>query len=524
MIVKKLLLCLLFCVPPVLVTAQEIPPTPFERSKDYQLPSATQVAQYLKQLANSSPKASLKQLGISAGNRPIYALLVSDNPAFLNNGDGKAEKPTVMLVGSQHGNEPSGAEGLQILAKELIAGNHPSLLKQLNLVIVALANPDGRDLKSRYNAAKTNPNVDYIAASADETRMYIDALNQYQPHVVYDVHESGVFKRILTKQQGYMTDVQAQFEVGNNPNIYQPLRQYAEQTFLPQLISQVNQAGLAAARYRGEITRLQQSVARGGIGISNFRNYAAMRGALSVLVENRLDSKQGQYSTPRNIKQRVEKQHLSTLQFLKLVAKDKAQILQLTEQARRLHQKPDYTVPKVYLDIAFTNNPERKLIKVPLTEVQTGKQVFKTFKNTDTISAQRPIKPPKAYVVVNETQTVAELLRAHHIHYQMIDKPTTVRVDRWRIRSVSIDEIHKPGIRDWLDVKLDQHATNLRLQKGNLIIPTNQLMGRFVTLLFDPRSSTSIYQEPQYRGLLIKFPYLFIAPTKAQQIAIAQNK
>ncbi|MDE1462234.1 M14 family zinc carboxypeptidase [Spartinivicinus poritis] len=521
MFLKKLVLCLL-CVSP-LVTAQNIPLTPFESSKDYQLPSATQVAQYLQQLADSSPTASLKQLGISAGKRPVYALLVSNDPAFLAKGESKAEKPTVMLVGSQHGNEPSGAEALQILAKELIAGNHPALLTQLNLVIVALANPDGRDLKSRYNAARTNPNVDYIAASADETQMYIDALNQYQPHVVYDVHESGVFKRILTKEQGYMTDVQAQFEVGNNPNIYPPLRQYAEKQFLPQLINNVNQAGLAAARYRGEITRLQQSVARGGIGISNFRNYAAMRGTLSVLVENRLDSKQGQYPTPRNIKQRVEKQQLSAINFLTLVAKDKDQILKLTEQARSQHKTASHVADHVFLDIAFTNNDQQKQIKVPLTEVKTGKQVYKTFNNNDRIAAQLPIAPPSAYVVTAETKKIATLLKAHHIQYQVVDKPTIARVERWRVQSVNIDEIHKPGVRDWLDVKLEQNTTNLRLKSGDLIIPTNQLMGRFVTLLFDPRSSTSIYQEQEYRGLLIKYPYLFVAPVKEKQTAIAKR-
>lgn len=225
-----------------------------------------------------------------------------------------------MLLGSQHGNEPAGAEALQQLAAEFAAGQHQDLLSRLNLVLVVLANPDGRDLASRYNANKDNTNIDFVSLAASETQLLVDALQHFDPDVVYDAHESGIWKRVLTKQQGWLTDVEAQFEMGNNPNIDAALQNYTERQLLPALIARVSAAGLPASRYRGEITSLGQSVARGGLGITNLRNYAAMQGRVSILVENRLDNKQGDYASPRNIEERVRKQHLSILTMLRLVS------------------------------------------------------------------------------------------------------------------------------------------------------------------------------------------------------------
>lgn len=138
-------------------------------------------------------------LSKSVGGRPIQAMLISNSETFIEYSVLEQSKLTVMLVGSQHGDESSDAETILLLARKLVAGEHSDLLGRLNLVLVALANPDGRDLSSRYNASKTN--INYLALRARETRLLVDALHTYQPDVVYDAHESPIWKHMLTKQQ-----------------------------------------------------------------------------------------------------------------------------------------------------------------------------------------------------------------------------------------------------------------------------------------------------------------------------------
>jgi predicted deacylase len=272
MLFRGLLLSFL-CLSSLAVHAA-LPLTPFERSVTYALPNSAEVSAYLHQLSKQSPQAAVLSLGRSAGGRPIEALLMSNDAAFLKNGRPDAHRPTVMLIGSQHGNEPSGTEAVQILVRQVLDGDQQHLLDKMNFIAIVLANPDGRDLNRRLNAKDENPNIDFIATAASETRIYIDALQRFQPDVVYDLHETGRVKYPLTYKEGYLTTVNAQFEVGDNPNIDAGLRNYADNSFLPALLQRVKTVGIPATRYDGEIITLSQVVTRGAMNLSNFRNYA----------------------------------------------------------------------------------------------------------------------------------------------------------------------------------------------------------------------------------------------------------
>ena len=171
--------------------------TPFEKSNNKKLPNSQQVDAFLKQLSDDSNKVSELKIGTSAGGREINALLISKDSKFLTSGKSDSSKATVMLIGSQHGNEPAGAEALQKLAAELAFDNESTLLDNLNLVVIPLANPDGRDLHSRYNANRENPNIDYSALASPETLIYVKALRKFKPNVIFDIHESGIEKSVL---------------------------------------------------------------------------------------------------------------------------------------------------------------------------------------------------------------------------------------------------------------------------------------------------------------------------------------
>ena len=78
--------------------------------------------------------------------------------AFLKNGRPDAHRPTVMLIGSQHGNEPSGTEAVfKFLVRQVLNGDQQHLLDKMNFIAIVLANPDGRDLNRRLNAKDETP-------------------------------------------------------------------------------------------------------------------------------------------------------------------------------------------------------------------------------------------------------------------------------------------------------------------------------------------------------------------------------
>lgn len=499
-VIKRLLAlsALLFALP----LQAALPLTPFELAPTQPLPRSAQVSRYLHSLDEASAQASLIRLGTSAGGRPVEALLISRDEAFLKEGRLSAGTPTVMLLGSQHGNEPSGTEALQILARRLLDGELSSLLDNMNFVVVALANPDGRDLNRRLNAHDENPNLDFIAVESPETRIYIDALARFQPDVVMDLHETWNDKWPMTPREGYLTTTDAQFEVGNNPNLDAQLSRYANQHFLPALIQAVNQSGILAQRYN-EIYSVQNPVRRGGLSLSNFRNYATMQGALTVLFENRHDGK-GHFPTPMNIAERVRKQLLCVQKALELVQGESERIRELARRARIQWQGSE-GADRFVLQYGFTLNREQPSVPVTLKTV-AGKEVVKQLRQEDEIAVSGVGEIPPGYVVQAQVARFRRWLDRHHIGYQVVQQKGILTVNQQRVASMRIAEDTRPGTRDWLDVTLDEKLQEVELEPGDLLIPTRQPQGALLAIMLDPRSANSLYQEPQWRPLLLNTP------------------
>ena len=485
-----------------LVWGAPVPPTPFEKNEFMVLPDSRDIHQYLVALAKGHERARLVALGNSAGGRPIDALLVSSSPVFLQTFRPEPGKATVLVLAAQHGNEPAGAEAVQQLARELLSGQHAGLLERLNLVLVAMANPDGRDLSRRHNASDENTNIDYVALNAGETRLLVNALHRFDPDLVYDAHESGIWKRQLTREQGWLTDVETQFETGNNPNIDGHLRDYTERRLLPALVQRVTQAGLEAAPYRGEVTQLGQSVARGGLGITNLRNYAALQGRVSVLIESRLDHKAGRYATPRNIAERVRKQHLALLTLLQLTADEVPRLVPLSRQARTGWRSAAGDGRVLWMDVRFGRNPEQPELWLPLVRLTDGERRFHAFANHDRIITGEPVTMPPAYAVTRERERMARWLGHHHIRFETIRAPRRVDAERLLIEAVWPPSGSRPGIREKWRVQASTEPATLTLGPGDLLVPMDQPLGPLAALMLDARSANALYQEENWRWLM----------------------
>ena len=61
---------------------------------------------------------------------------------------------TVVLIGAQHGVEPSGAEALLITVRDIVEKKLSSFLDDMNFIIIPVNNPDGRNVHLRVNGNK----------------------------------------------------------------------------------------------------------------------------------------------------------------------------------------------------------------------------------------------------------------------------------------------------------------------------------------------------------------------------------
>ncbi|MGH8520215.1 MAG: M14 family metallopeptidase [Gammaproteobacteria bacterium] len=466
------------------------PESALERSGYMRLTTSAEVSTFSEQLALLSPCVRKEQIGRSAGGRSIDAIWISKPPPVRATKNTSLPRLTILLVGTQHGTEPSGGEALLLVARSLALGGMKSLLDGADFIIVPNANPDGRDLHRRVNANNVNLSTDFVLLSQPESRAINDLLLRVRPEVVLDVHESAILKKKTLGREGYLTDFNAQFEIGNNANIAPEIRRLSLDRMLPEIVREVRRRGLPAQRYIGEITSIRQPITNGGLSLKNLRNKAGMLGTFSFLVENRLDPP-GNYPTHRNLRERVAEQILSIESFLKVVRAHAQKIMAITRTVRMT------PMPRsVYLYTAYERNKTQPRISLQLRRRDTGVTEKRWFDDHRAVATAHKLDPPQAYVVTAHEQPVAAVLTRHHLRYKKITNRRKLAVYAQKIKADG--NPLKPGE----PVAIHAYPVELFLEPGDLWIEARQPEGLILPFLLDPRSISSIFAYPPFNAAL----------------------
>ena len=144
-------------------------------------------------LARRSGDLRVRVVGRSQEHRAI-PMLVFARPAAASGArsSSKNGKPTVLVVGQQHGNEPAGGEAALALAWQLATTPRAAVLDRVNVLIVPRANPDGAYHFVRGLADGADVNRDHLLEHTPEGRALGRVFVEFQPDVVLDCHEFGV--------------------------------------------------------------------------------------------------------------------------------------------------------------------------------------------------------------------------------------------------------------------------------------------------------------------------------------------
>jgi hypothetical protein len=465
-----------------------------------------EIVAFLTDLDREHEEAELRTIGQSAGGRPLVALLLGIRPGARQPHDAGKRQLRALIIGSQHGTEPSGGEAIQILARQILSGERRDLSEDFELILVPDANPDGRAARRRVNANGVNLSTNYNVASEPETEAILDVLERWRPDVVLDVHESAILKKKTLGAQGYMTDFQAQVEIGTNPNIDPDLRLLSA-SLLDQTIARINAAGVGAQHYIGEITDVAQPITHGGLSVKNLRNLAAMRGAVSFLIENRLDPPGRVFLTPRNLRGRIEKQLASIDAFLAVCRARRDEIGATVERVRQRSRAPDPR--KVLLVARWAANPAEPEITVPLRRIDDGTLEQRVFARHDVIEGLQPLALPRAYAVTAHQEALRRVLDRHHVAYAILSSPVSVDATVARVGA----RVPVPGRHGWgyADYELVERRETVTFPAGTLWIDLDQPLRRLIPLLLEPRSNSGIFQDPQYAKLIEVGEDFFIA-------------
>ncbi len=252
--------------------------------------SSAEMQSMLRELARETPPPTRVQLlspGLSQSGQPIEALLLTRLGDAASAALRSTARPTVMLIGQQHGDEPAGSEALLVLARQLAQGPLAPLLDRLNVLIVPRANPDGAQAGRRATASGLDANRDHLLLRTPEAQAMAALMRDYEPMVVADAHEYPAAGLYLDKF-GAVARADVLLQYATAGNVHEFVTRAAEEWFRQPLLASLQREGLSSDWYHTLSGAADdRRVAMGGTRPDMGRNVSGLRHAVSLLIESR---------------------------------------------------------------------------------------------------------------------------------------------------------------------------------------------------------------------------------------------
>ncbi|HMM10936.1 MAG TPA: DUF2817 domain-containing protein [Bacteroidales bacterium] len=367
--------------------------TPAEKSDFKTLSSNAGLNAFLQECVTHNPSLSLRNFALNDSlSLPVVYFSSKDKPA--NN------PIRIMIIAQQHGNEPSGLEGLLLLISQMANGKYDHWLQYAELMLIPQCNPYGGDKHRRRNAEGIDLNRDHLLLQARETQFIQQLFDEFDPHFTADLHEYYPYSASW-EEFGYMRNFDIQLGGPTNLNTSDEIRYAFGQRLMPYVEKQLQSRGFSFFEYTLGHLPSGERMRRSTTDIDDGRQSFAITGTFSVIVEGM----NGRDSLDR-LERRAKSQMHTAEALIAWATQNRNEIMKMVQDSRQ--QIIDLQVP---VAIRQEHVPDGMMLSYPLKSLKTGMDtVFVVENYHNKVVSNLDVVAPKGYLIPRNNKLLSDWL------------------------------------------------------------------------------------------------------------------
>lgn len=456
------------------------------------------------------PQAKLIECGQTDVGKPLHVFVISKSKDFNPASIKKSNKAVWMIMNGIHPGEPEGIDASIYLADKWLK-EKAIFLDNVVVCIIPIYNVDGalnRNSHSRANQNGPNEygfrgnsrnldlNRDFIKCDSENTKSFQKLFHAWQPDVFLDNHTSNgadyqhTFTLISTQHN----------KLGGASG------KFLHEKMEPELYQLMKEKKWDVVPYVNTIHQVPDSGLIGFLETPRYSTgYAALFGTIGFVSETHM---------LKPFKDRYN----ATVDFMDILAnyisKHATQIIEnkkvtIAEFKVKENYPLQWKLDTIqYQSIDFkgyeASHIPSKISDAKRLYYDRNKPFTKSIPFYNYYNSKNDVVTPKYYIIPQSWHEVVDELNRNNVQMQRFEKDSVMHVEVYYIEHYKTVSNCYEGHYRHFDIRVSKEEQNVKIYKGDYLVPVNQDAFRYIIETLEPESDDSFFSWNYFDGILMQ--------------------